>query len=470
MSPSIVPQPAVVARKPKVTLITGPLLTALHALNEEIVYVRATSEIAEIAPPAGVTRLKFMSPSDFKNADYSDRFIEHNGRRVFLALEWMKWPGRRKVNRTVYEPGQPRITAAGDLNTWFESPNKPVKGDCSLYFRYRDHLFASDPTHKDWFEAWLAYPIQFPGTKLHTSAVFWSSMTGTGKSTLSYFMKEIHGQHNCSLLRESDLDAQYNGWAVNKVWAEVDEMPTGTRARRRAETLKSFTTRQTIPVDLKYQNRYEIRDTINFYYTSNHIESLYLDPHDRRFFVHNVGDVKLSEEFFRKEFGPWLKAGGFSHIHHYLKFEVDLAKPIVGGDPYSDTPAPFSPGAAAPHTKSRQAVIEAGYDDVEAWLTDLQYCPKAIMPEDESRTIFTSKELYRIFTGQYPEVRIGPQAFTSKLNATKMPLNEGKQIRIGLSQLRLYSIVVTSEKPVTTSQVKLLWSQERNEACDTTND
>jgi len=463
--PSIVPPNG---STPKSLELSATLSSALYQLNKEIVYVRATSEIAELYPPAGETRLKFMSPHDFKCADYCDRFIDVNDgngkkKRIYLASEWMKWPQRHKVNRTVYEPGQPRITKDGNLNTWFRSLNIPAEGDVSPWLEYLDHLFASDATHRDWFIRWIAYPIQNPGTKLHTACVFWSSQTGTGKSTLAYILKEIYGQHNCSLLREADFTASYNGWAVGKVFVEVDEMPGGSRARQRAEILKYYTTRHTIPVDLKYQNRYEIRDTINYYYTSNHLESLYLDPNDRRFFIHNVGSNKLPEEFFRRKLDPWLKAGGFSAIHHWL-LKVDLLKPIVGGDPYSSEPAPFSPGAAAPLSKSRQDVIEAGYDDVEAWIKELLECPESILGPDDHRTLFTSKELYAIFCAQYPSVRIGSTVMTRRLNEMGTQVNGGVQIRLGdCLKLRLHSIV----KVETNEDVECLksrWSQERKQS------
>lgn len=439
------------------------LLSALHELNKEIVYVWDTSEIAEINPRSGETKLKYMKPHDFKNADYSNRFIEIKGKRIFLAAEWMKWDLRRVVNRTVYEPGLPRITADNDLNTWFESPNKPIKGDCVLFFKYLDHMFTTDPTYKNWFIAWLAYPLQYPGTKLHTASVFWSTMTATGKSTLAYIMREIYGQHNCSLLQESDFEDDYNGWAVNKVFIEVDEMPEGTKARRRADYLKSLTTRSRLPVKLKYQNRYEIRDTINYYYTSNHLTSLYLSPEDRRFFVHNVGSIKLPEEFFRKQLGPWLKGGGFSHVHHWLKYEVDLSLPVIGGDPYSSVPAPFSPGAAAPHTQSRQAVIEAGYDEVEAWIRELLDNPTEVLPTDDNRTLFTAKELHKILRDSCPDIKVGPKALARKLNEQGTQIQSGEQIRInGTLKLRLHTIetdALTMDLP----QLRLRWSQERGQ-------
>src|SRR5271167_3272336 len=115
--------------KPTASVMHPDLLSALLALNKEIVYVWDTSEIAEITPRVGETKLKYMKPHDFKNADYSNRFVDIDGKKVFLAPEWMKWDDRRLVNRTVYEPGQPRITSDNDLNTWFESPNKPIKDD-----------------------------------------------------------------------------------------------------------------------------------------------------------------------------------------------------------------------------------------------------------------------------------------------------------------------------------------------------
>ena len=437
----------------------------LESLNSEIVLVLDTLEIAEINPAPNQTSLRFMSPADFKNTAYADRLLVRDGRRLSIASEWVKWPRRRTVNRTVYEPGQPRITPDNNLNTWFPSPNIPKAGDLTLWHRYIDHVFAPDPTYRDWFLAWLAYPIQHPGAKLNTAAVFWSTETGTGKSTLAYIMKEIYGQHNCSLLREADFDSKFNGWAVGKQFVEVDEMPAGSlRARKRADLLKSLTTRSRIPVDLKFQNRYEIRDTINYFYTSNHIESLYLDPQDRRFFVHDLGRAKLPEEFFRAELGPWLKAGGFAAIHHYLKHEIDLARPIVGGNPYSLELRPFSPNADAPHSTARRQAIEGGFSDAEQWINELLENPIPALGDRAHLTIFTARELYDIFRNQCPDARMGHAAFGRELTKRNMRLNDGTQVRLRDEEmrdikLRLYSIAET--RPKTVSEIRETFYRER---------
>lgn len=448
------------APDPKSNLIAMPptLNSALAALNKEICFVRDTNEIAELHADNGSHKLRYMSPYNFRTAAYSDRFLNADGRRIDIAAAWMKWDGRRKVNRTVYEPGQPRITPDGNLNTWFSSPNKPKKGDLTLWNRYLDHIFQSDPTYRDWVIAWLAYPIQHPGAKLNTALAFWSTQTGTGKTTLAYIMKEIYGQHNCSVLRDGDLDSAFNGWAINKQFIEVDELRSGPRARQRAETLKSLITQQRIPVDLKYQNRYEIRDTLNYYFTSNHITSLYLDKHDRRFFIHDVGGTKLPEEFYRKELGPWLKVGGFSAIHHYLLHEVDLARPIVGGDPYTLNPAPFSPNADAPHSKSRVRVVEASRDEVEAFLAELIDSPSNILGPDDHRTLFTATELHDIFRQSCGETKIGSQVIARKLTEQGLQVLDGLQIRYKGMKLRLYSI---GKLPLTTSEAKAILIQER---------
>jgi hypothetical protein len=427
MSSSNVPQVAPVKKPSKVVQMPESLEMALESLNEQIAFVNATKEVAELHPASGEIRLNYMSPYDFKNASYSDRSIYTNDRRYFLAAEWMKWSHRRKVNKTVYDPGQSRITSDNNLNTWFPSPCIPKKGGLTLWNRYLDHIFSTEPEYREWFIHWLAYPLQHPGTKLHTAVVFWSTQTGTGKSTLAYVMKEIYGQHNCSRLQEGDLSAHFNGWAVNKQFIEVDEM-SGRGSEARAELLKAFITRQTIPVDLKYQNRYEIRDTLNFFFTTNHIESLHLDEDDRRFFVHNVGSVKLSADFFQTEFGPWLKQEGFAAIAWYLLHEIDLAKPILGGDPYSSAPAVFRPGNAAPMTASRQMVIDSSMDDIEGWLTDLKTDPELAIGRKQS--LFTAKELYALFKDNRPEAKSTPALFGRKAKRILTVCGGGNPVRL----------------------------------------
>lgn len=456
--------PTTSTSKPKAAVLQMPetLNSALRALNKEICYVKSTNEIAELRADAGEHKLRYMSPYDFRNAAYCDRFIiakvEGKEKRVDLAPAWMKWEDRRKVNRTVYEPGQPRLTSDGNLNSWFPSPNKPIKGDLTLWFKYLDHIFQSDPTYRDWVLAWLAYPIQYPGTKLNTAVAFWSSQSGTGKTTLAYIMKEIYGHHNCAVLRDGDLDASFNGWAVNRQFIEVDELRGGMRARNRAETLKSLITQQRIPVDLKYQNRYEIRDTLNYYFTSNHIEFLYLDKHDRRFFIHNVGSNKLPEQFYTRELGPWLKSGGFSAIHHYLLKEIDLKAPIVGGNPISLDPAPFSPNADAPHSKERDKVITAGMNDIEEWIAELIDSPENILGDKVSQTLFTSRELHEVFISKYPSLKYGPSELARQLTGAGLQVMDGLQFRLNSQKLRLYCI---GSKPSTTAEVKSRWLTER---------
>jgi hypothetical protein len=420
-----------------VAVMPETLEMSLRHMNEQVVFVNSTKEIAELHPVRNEIRLNYMSPYDFKNASYSDRSVIDHGKRYFIAAEWMRWAHRRKVNKTVYEPGQPRITSEGNLNTWFPSLCAPKQGDLTLWNRYLDHIFSSEPEYRDWFIHWLAYPIQNPGAKLHTAVVFWSTQTGTGKSTLAYIMKEIYGQHNCSRLQEGDLSAHFNGWAVNKQFIEVDEM-SGRGSEARAELLKAFITRQTIPVDLKYQNRYEIRDTLNYFFTTNHIESLHLDEDDRRFFVHNVGSVKLSADFFQTEFGPWLKSDGFAAIAWHLLHEVDLSKPILGGDPYSDTSAVFRPGSAAPMTASRQMVIESSMDDIEGWLTDLKSDPELAIGRNQS--LFTAKELYGLFKENRPDAKVTPALFGRRAKRILTLCGRGNPIRLPGTYDRVLSI------------------------------
>lgn len=35
------------------------------------------------------------------------------------------------------------------------------------------HIFRNDSESREWFEQWVAYPLQYPGSKLYSAVVLW---------------------------------------------------------------------------------------------------------------------------------------------------------------------------------------------------------------------------------------------------------------------------------------------------------
>lgn len=459
MSSSTVPSPTP-KRKSRSTILTLPaseqtLLTQhLHQLNTEALFVFDLNRVL-ILPTATRPTSTLITSESFVNSLYANRRMGH----ISVADEWRKWPLRRTVNSIVYEPGKPTITAENNYNEWRPSLIKPAPGDLTLWNRFLTHIFSSDPTYRDWFTAWLAYPLQHPGTKLHSACIFWSVGTATGKSTLGYILKHLYGAHNYTKIGEGDMMGAFNAWAAGKQIAEVEEIRGGAGARKYADNTKSMITQHEIRINEKHKAHYVIRDCINYYFTSNHPNALFLEESDRRFFVHRVTDTPLPSSFFEHELDPWLKSGGFSAILHHLLHDVDLTRPIVGGDPRTPTPAPFAKGSPAPQTSARREMILESMDDAESWARELLAHPDNFAP---GRTIFTPRELFYLYTKTHKSDRIGQQGLMRKVRPVLNTLGGGFPVLIEDGKReRLYGTVEEYKKMDNT----LLRSVREREVC-----
>lgn len=431
MSSSNVPQ---VAPTPSTTsnVLSMPetMEMALLDLNKRYAFVFQLDRVARI-PTEHHPNLDLYYSSSFVSSLESTHFIE----RKSVARTWINWPNRRTAYQLVYAPGQPRFTSDGNLNTWIPSPIKPIKGDITLWLDYLDRVFASDPTYRDWFLAWLAYPIQHSGAKLHTAVVFWSEATATGKSMLGKIMSYIYGQQNYAQIDESTLHNTFNFWANGRQFVMGEEIK-GSSSEKYADRLKAMITQQVIYVNIKNRAQFELRDCLNYYFTSNHPDAFYLDPNDRRFFVHNLGDKKYPADLYRDHFEPWALNGGYEAIRYYLEKEIDLSKPIVGGDPNTLDPHPFNPGAAAPQSNARKAMVIANRDDAEEWLDELLDDPLTAL-KGSPRTLATAPELYDFFLAARKHTRIPYKTFCARLRArlkavygdNRLTLSDGRKVK-----------------------------------------
>lgn len=422
-----IPQPNA---KSKVITLNPTWDTALNSLNERYVFVDQLAQIVRI-PTSDRPNLDIYSPATFASA--LEAPLRINARSV--ARYWLTWTKRRSVYKLEYSPGQPRFHS-NTLNTWMESPVKPIKGDCSLWLDYLDRVFQSDPTYRDWFLAWAAYPLQNPGAKLHTAVVFWSETTATGKSTFGKIMSRIYGASNYAQLDESTLHNPFNFWANGRQFVMGEEI-RGASSEKYADRLKAMITQQVVYVNIKNKAQFELRDCLNYYFTSNHPNAFYIDTNDRRFFVHNLGNRKYPADKYRDEFEPWLENGGFEVIRYYLENEIDLSRPIVGGDPETKNPHRFNPGAAAPQSDARSQMIQANRDDAEEWIDELIECPESVLMGNQW-TLATSQDLYELFRESNKHTKIMPKAFTSRLRSrikpwysdNKLTLSDGRKVKL----------------------------------------
>ena len=175
-------------------------------------------------------------------------------------------------------------------------------GDVSPWTSLIDHLFSGKQEPRKWFEQWLAYPIQHPGTKLNTAAVLWSARQGAGKTMVGETVGKLYDSH-FKTISAVELHGAYNNWTKACQFVLGEENASSDH-RADSNKPKHLITGSTIVVNEKYQPSFELKNVMNFLFTSNHPDAFHLEDHDRRFFVWEIKADRLPDDFYSR-FVDW---------------------------------------------------------------------------------------------------------------------------------------------------------------------
>lgn len=428
----------------------------LHRLNSEVGLVRKTNEIVEIFTGNVYTPAAF-SDSLYKNRTYIDN-TEDNQRmnRKFAAKEWLAIEHRTEFSEFVYDPSCNHVvTPAGAYNTWYPQrwplqPSKTVTDPATglrrtvsmkLWEQLFDHVFSSlTDEHKQWVKCWLAYPIQHPGAKLFTAMLVWGRTTGTGKSRIGESMKAIYGK-NFTLIKNAHLTANFNEWAENKQFIVGDEIAIGDK-RGVADTLKGMITGDIVRLNIKNRKSYDVVDCINYYFSSNHEDAVYLENHDRRFFIVKA-DVPRMPSTFYQDYMRWLEhEGGAARLFHYLKYEVNTEAHVFTSSNGRKVEVPaFDPKGEAPVTDAKLEMMASSRSDAEDWAFQLVQNPDKILPTDKPWDLFTAKELLKVYDPMERE-KIRANGISRALNAAGAfkVANGSNHVRVAGARDSVYAI------------------------------
>lgn len=366
------------------------LCRPLWQMNEHYCYVQDPGLIVDQRTAAKTAPSAFTGHLQAPQV-YQERELRADGtisyKATSAAAKWLKWPLRTEVNRLTYRPGKEKIIEDNGLpafNIWSGWGVEPKKGSAAPFVELIDHLFTgAEPSAKEWFLNWCAYPLQYPGTKMFSSVVVHGIIHGTGKSLIGYTLSKIYGK-NFSEISQMDLHNSFNEWAEGKQFVMGDDV-TGSNKRADADFLKKLITQQELRVNPKYVASYVVPDCINYFFTSNSPDSFFLEDHDRRFFIHEVLVPPKGEEFYAK-YTDWLfNKGGAGIVFNFL-LERDLSR--------------FNPAAPALKTEAKERMINTVQSDLGSWCRLLRATPDGILKVGKialKRDLYTSKELCEMF-------------------------------------------------------------------------
>lgn len=286
----------------------------LERLNDEVAIIQDVERVYVRE------RNRLYTPRTLMEGSFADRtsviLVDGKPREVNALQAWMKWPKHQEYRSLIYEPDIAKVNCA-DLNMWPGWGCTPKKGPVTLWKELLDFAFDGEPDARNWFERWVAYPIQYPGVKLYTAAVFFSLAHGVGKSLIGEHIKRVYGDNGYTISYR-DLRSNFNWWAHNRQFVLGEEI-TGSDKRRDADHVKGLITSESITINVKMQPNYSIKDTINYLFTTNHPNAFYLENTDRRFFIHEIKGDPMPHKFY-KAYNKWYRSDiGVSALMFYLR-------------------------------------------------------------------------------------------------------------------------------------------------------
>lgn len=402
---------------------------ALWAMNEEVAYVRDPGLVIERVSGRRIAVGSFVQHA-YANRHCMVQTVTQGGRIVMkkmpLAARWIEWENRFEVSKIVYEPGQPRLVE-GCWNAWAGWGAEEEQGDVALWNKLLDYFFKGDKAARKWFEQWCAYPIQHPGTKLYTSCLLWSTKHGTGKSLLAYLLRAVYGDNAIEI--DSDaLRSSFNAWAENKQFVIGDEITAGD-ARLDKDKLKGLITRPIIRVNQKYMPEYTIRDSVNYLFTSNSPDALFVEDNDRRYFVQEIVGDPLPRSFY-EECDRWLHGKAGRNLLYHLR-RVDLTG--------------FNPREHAYVTAAKKAMIYTGKSDLGIFVAELREdpTPKLRLLGEEISTkcdLFTPSTLLRCYDPEGHKRVTAIGLSKEMIRSGFRQLNGGVPIHTKAGLVRLYAV------------------------------
>jgi len=178
---------------------------------------------------------------------------------------------------------------------------------------------------------WLAFITKYPWLKSKVS-LFLTGKQGVGKSFFAEWLGEYIFGKRISNTNISGLDGLTNAnnfHLLGKKFLVINELSAKKEGyHSQFDKLKSFTTEDTITIKKLYSDSMICRQSWEFIFISNHINSIKIEETDRRYFCLEVSDKYLDNKVFFEKLSQRISNKEFADkFASYLYYEANVNKP-----------------------------------------------------------------------------------------------------------------------------------------------
>jgi hypothetical protein len=337
--------------------------TTLQQALKKYVFVSDGSTVVDLtAPPIAAA----LSLADWKNTVNNIKG---------LSKDWLKHPQRQTVYGQTYYPSDERIISLHGQQYYNEYVPTLLKGmtvphpeimqhaNLNLFHTHINYIFMQKEKDVEFFLNWLAFTLQQPAKRIPWAPVILSNHQGVGKGFIFKLIQQLVGKRNAySVGPDEVMKMQFNEWWGAKIlW--IDEL---TPKLDFYNTLKFLISETYGCINYKY-GRKEHRDIFcNVIATSNHMDALRLEQHDRRFWVIGMTDKPKPAAYYNELFA-WLDGPGVQTLYSAL-----LSRDLSG----------FDHAAQPPMTAAKTKMIDSTLTDIDRLILDAHSAEEDVFKYD----------------------------------------------------------------------------------------
>lgn len=285
---------------------------------------------------AALNRYVYIYPTESAWDRKKSEVISISSLRLAIAdvfSFWVTHPLRDQIDqdKLVFDPAE-KVDLDTHINMFTGIKTKPKANiqAAAPIFQLVSHLCNGDKQSYKFLLDWIAYPLQFPGSKMASAILMHSETHGSGKSLLfEECVKSIYSEYGATL-GQHQLESQYTDWRSKLLFALFEEIFSRDQKYSHTGTIKHMITGKTHRIEKKFVSGWEESNFMNAVFLSNEIQPFPLEPSDRRFLV-IWPRTKLSQEL-NDEVVEALKNGGMEAFYYEL-LQRDLSDMTTHTEP-----------------------------------------------------------------------------------------------------------------------------------------
>lgn len=228
--------------------------------------------------------------------------------RVPAAKYWLQHANRAEFEEAKFAPGKRLPTHI--FNLWHGWPVGWSNGKPRLMLLHMLHTMCDgDQKVLDWVLGWLAHAVQKPDETITTALVL-AGPQGSGKNVFVRLLFQLFAPHTLMCTQSGQLVGNFNAHLMDKIFVFANEAFFAGN-KKEANVLKSLVTDETMMVEPKGVDAFQVRKHFRLILASNEARVVDLEIDDRRYCVLDVDaqEWNNSRGYFGELIEAWEQKG-----------------------------------------------------------------------------------------------------------------------------------------------------------------